>query len=78
MGADQSPNPELVLSGELTLEQEQAVRDYVAAMNVMGEATMRLAEVGLDAGTALKAIPGEKEGETAFDALPPMLRMMLA
>lgn len=70
---------EIDLSGSgLNEEQQQAVREYMRAMALMGAATEGLVAAGLDAGEALKAIPNEDGSGSAFDALPPMLRMMLA
>ncbi len=63
---------------ELTDEQRRAVETFVSAMGRMGEAISELEAAGLDAATALRAIPGETEGTTAYDSLPPILRMMLA
>ncbi len=60
-----------------TPEQAAAIAAFVVAMGAMGEAIAGLDAVGLDAVSALRAIPGETEGSTAFDSLPPALRLLL-
>lgn len=70
-------SPEIELAGELTAEQTEAVLAYVAAMGQMADAMDGLVQVGLDAGTALKAIRNPDGDGTMFDALPMSARMML-
>jgi hypothetical protein len=62
---------------QLSAGQQNAVNAFMLAMQQIGEAMEALEAAGLSPADALRSIPGESEGTTAFDSLPPAMRMML-